>query len=103
MLNFRLLGVIYRRKSLFSNKISFKEIMKNNVNNFILRHDVDSPFVYRKSITKKLMNKIFLLKPEIPSGCPPRNPLAATEKVIRSLVLVREINADGDHRQQISK
>jgi len=66
MPNFRLLGVIYRRKSLFSNKISFKEIMKNNVNNFILRHDVDSPFVYRKSITKKLMNKIFLLKPEIP-------------------------------------
>lgn len=39
----------------------------NDVNNiFILRHDVDSPFVYRKSLTKKLMNRIFLSKPEIP-------------------------------------
>ena len=40
--------------------------MKNISKNFILRHDVDSPFVYRKSFTKKLMNKIFLTKPEIP-------------------------------------
>lgn len=41
-----------------------KKIMKNKI--FILRHDVDSPFVYRKSKTKKILNRIFLSNPKIP-------------------------------------
>lgn len=40
--------------------------MKNKNDIFILRHDVDSPFVYRKSKTKKILNRIFLSNPEIP-------------------------------------
>lgn len=33
---------------------------------FILRHDVDSPFVYRKNVFKKLANRIYLSDPDLP-------------------------------------
>ncbi len=32
----------------------------------ILRHDVDSPFVYKKSLFKKIINRVYLTDPEIP-------------------------------------
>jgi len=32
----------------------------------ILRHDVDSPFVYKKSLFKKIINRVYLTNPEIP-------------------------------------
>ena len=33
---------------------------------FVLRHDVDSPFVYRKGLFKKIANRIYLSDPDLP-------------------------------------
>lgn len=40
--------------------------MKNEGKIVILRHDVDSPFVYRKNFLKKALNRIYLSNSELP-------------------------------------
>ncbi|MGI0021837.1 MAG: hypothetical protein ACRD9Q_03150 [Nitrososphaeraceae archaeon] len=40
--------------------------MKDHEMFFILRHDVDSPFVYRKGLFKRTLNKIYLSYPALP-------------------------------------
>ncbi len=40
--------------------------MKKNDGFIILRHDVDNPFLYRKSLFQKILNRVYLSNPEFP-------------------------------------
>jgi peptidoglycan/xylan/chitin deacetylase (PgdA/CDA1 family) len=66
--------------------------MNNKKNIFILRHDVDSPFVYRKSNTKKFLNRIFLSSPELPGKEKLPGYLEALEYTLK---LEKQFNAKG--------
>jgi len=66
--------------------------MKNEVKIVILRHDVDSPFVYRKSLFKKIINRIYLSDPVLPG----KQHLSGYLEALRSVLeLERKFNAKG--------
>ncbi len=66
--------------------------MRQDSRVFILRHDVDSPFVYRKNLFKKIMNRVYLSKPKLPG----KEHLPGYHEALRNtLELEEKYNAKG--------